>query len=1404
MGIITAIVAAIRVGGSQDFRSLIGRATESRATVEADLMSSTSADVCELWSGEGVVRVLGLPALLQLIYVAEDKSEASAGIYTLPEAIRYGYYSKGTGPDRATEIIQDFDLESYHDDAFNDLAAFQARQSPPNLSLNVSIKLKNRDSVSKVVAPVGVILQGGVLIFAAVAQYKPRILHDNEPFSYGFPMFLAGTLALATGMFWCAQVVDSSTTERKHEPSKGFKNLHASHDASDAKYPDLVIWLQQGGQMHGDQRYESFGRQCPAKTIMTSERLDNRSRSRANFTSAIVAVGTSLFGFIAQFVALRAMHATITVAQLGAVLLMTLLRSFAHSAREHQNDIKYPEVVDGNELEWLAKNINKCKTWEVVTALDERLLQPSQTIAMDVMKSRARLADLSENWELGGNKDMLKFLQTAIEDTMNHVFTKMSLMDSWGSSPEFQWRLPVIVNSNLGYYVTLRLTRLSNEIGGWQVWTANMNDLEATLCLWTSFMKETKRKHLQSGRLPAQLVRLMGPATRESKMEYDIWINRGTKFRKALAPIAEDVQYLGWTGVVLKDSPKTEFISVICNDRLERLCAQDLYAWFMFGLTEIIAKVGGNTTLRSSDPALEQPIATIVSDAEKNESTGFRLINSEMSALAACYSNSGLGTIEDAYVALVPALRAAGILPSPNNAYSGVIEEARRLEEVEQSGSGEQEWEQALEMLWWHYHSSITTGASLLEIELEIKQYLLRLARRLSPEAVMEISDSYPPRLSPPWTFSTDSERVRMWDAVYMGWQIFPRASEDRAVSLFALGLACPPEKPEEEKGRVFQLVVETLEKINLRVLHMADVVLHLAQLALENELPDTAKTLAKLVWERTVVPWNDRHETRNLEATALLMKVYRRQAESGDDNKDPFLTYVLNQESMELAVNTDILTEVTASDIKKGQIPIELLVIRGSRTPLQWAAETARQSIIEQLLKAGAAVDEIMADHGGRTALQAAAGAGHEGIVKLLLAEGANFNATPSEVSGRTALQAAAEGGHLNIVQLLLVARANVNAPPSEISGTTALQAAAVGHHLGIVKLLLENKADVNATAPLRIPRKAALQAAAEGDHERLVKHFLATKTDINDASSEVSGWTALQVAAKGGYERIVKALLGAGADVDAAPVEYSGRTALQAAVEGGHGNIVKLLLGAKADINAKPAQYSGRTALQAAAERGRENFVELLLAKGAEFNGAPAEYLGRTALQAAAEGGYLQILDLLLVAGADLDAPCTQYGRTALQAAAEGGHESTVKRLLMVKADVNAAPARISGRTALQAAAEFGHYNIVRLLLKSNAQPNAAPSKVSGRTALQAATEFGHFRIVRLLLKAGANPNAEAAMYSGFTALECAVNGRHAAIVRVLLKAGAMRVVGVASGSDEFQNLLELAQIKTLVSGF
>ncbi|RYP50204.1 hypothetical protein DL768_004225 [Monosporascus sp. mg162] len=59
LGVITAIVGAIRVGGPSWLKAIIGRARENRAVAESELMSSTSNEVWELWNGQEIVRVMG-------------------------------------------------------------------------------------------------------------------------------------------------------------------------------------------------------------------------------------------------------------------------------------------------------------------------------------------------------------------------------------------------------------------------------------------------------------------------------------------------------------------------------------------------------------------------------------------------------------------------------------------------------------------------------------------------------------------------------------------------------------------------------------------------------------------------------------------------------------------------------------------------------------------------------------------------------------------------------------------------------------------------------------------------------------------------------------------------------------------------------------------------------------------------------------------------------------------------------------------------------------------------------------------------------------------------------------------------------------------------------------------------
>jgi len=91
LGIITAIVGAIRVGGPPWLRAVIGRARENRAAPEVELMSSTSHEVCELWNGEAVVRMVGRPKIQQLVFLDDCEDGETFGIYSVAAAEQEGF-----------------------------------------------------------------------------------------------------------------------------------------------------------------------------------------------------------------------------------------------------------------------------------------------------------------------------------------------------------------------------------------------------------------------------------------------------------------------------------------------------------------------------------------------------------------------------------------------------------------------------------------------------------------------------------------------------------------------------------------------------------------------------------------------------------------------------------------------------------------------------------------------------------------------------------------------------------------------------------------------------------------------------------------------------------------------------------------------------------------------------------------------------------------------------------------------------------------------------------------------------------------------------------------------------------------------------------------------------------------
>ncbi|KAE9580679.1 hypothetical protein CGCF415_v000662 [Colletotrichum fructicola] len=83
LGIIAILISAIRIGGGRRLKSLVGRARETQAVAEQELLSSTSASVCELWNGEQVARLIGEPTGIVTVVAARDGK-----IYSLRDAFK--------------------------------------------------------------------------------------------------------------------------------------------------------------------------------------------------------------------------------------------------------------------------------------------------------------------------------------------------------------------------------------------------------------------------------------------------------------------------------------------------------------------------------------------------------------------------------------------------------------------------------------------------------------------------------------------------------------------------------------------------------------------------------------------------------------------------------------------------------------------------------------------------------------------------------------------------------------------------------------------------------------------------------------------------------------------------------------------------------------------------------------------------------------------------------------------------------------------------------------------------------------------------------------------------------------------------------------------------------------------
>ncbi len=352
LGILTAVVSVIRLYGKASLKSFIGRAQEAHGVAEAELCSSTSQDVCEMWSNGGICRVFGRPKILEFIYTKgqnfypmegseEENSPPHCGIYRPKDVLN----DISKAPDGCSD--QWIEVDETPSSAYPGFAPF------PNLSLNVGTRRTSKRLLASAAAA-GLLLETSFFVYATWATfYNPEFYTEEDaPHPWSFVLGMAGTLVLMCGMTLCAALIERRSSERQ------FRTVERRVGA---KPKPRVFWVQCGDQRVGDQQFRSFAYAEEKQEYTTSyiNQLDRYFVLGLQYSTILwVAVVSSLLGFACQFVGFRGLHGSITLYQLACTLVMSIIRALLRSRRldRDQNLLEnFDRLSESAELD--------CKRW---------------------------------------------------------------------------------------------------------------------------------------------------------------------------------------------------------------------------------------------------------------------------------------------------------------------------------------------------------------------------------------------------------------------------------------------------------------------------------------------------------------------------------------------------------------------------------------------------------------------------------------------------------------------------------------------------------------------------------------------------------------------------------------------------------------------------------------------------------------------------------------------------------------------------------------------------------------------------------------------------------------------------------------------------------------------------------
>ncbi|KAK0372576.1 hypothetical protein CLIM01_10071 [Colletotrichum limetticola] len=1233
LGIITIIISAIRVGGPGFLKALIGRARENLAVAEQELMSSTSTEVCELWNGHEVVRCMGSAPIAEFICL-------------LPES----------GVTKETKTQQDH-VESpnpVNPSTTGMIITRNPRKSSPNITLN-SHNITSRAEL-RTAALWGILLQLGLVAYAGCSVYHPALgfLKDGNPVArYAFPCHWVGTLLLVVGLLLCAHVVESSTVEESFRPSK---DLMAQ-----------MVWLQQTKTV-SDQIFDSFAVYSKSKRpfITTSERerearnpsgpslkqeevsgsaLMNESPKVFLELETTIGMTISLCGYIVQFFGLRGLHWSVSIAQLGAILLMTGVRSWVR--RGLANPPTSFRTRSGFELDWFATTFAdvpnspwipeakcKAKPWKIgclkahVEQFEEGVQKrdSDSSIAHRVVMIRKDIAQLA-NWQGPASMEAVS-LARSIEATMDLLFRDSEQVDYTWSLASQRGEPGENLEEQLIYF---RLNRIEGK------WNAHADELEAALSMWLYSIDDIEKneetnhqdtvgdnkddKWLRVKGSPSRPgLRLLGSYTESLHRDLSWWMPSETTRIIRLSRLTnlpedgvtndelckENHRVVGSGGSEIGRrrygaAKLSEFtIEIKQPEKYERKSYESgsgskseegvpetppttegdgsnhdfLAAEFLGPLKLLYAQDMFSSFFRTAAMSLKEPLEGPVDTRKKHEATAhtswksFVLHNSQLSQLARDIESTGLGSLSDAHLSMIPALSFEKKLPGASIIIDLAREKARIHERL-------QDWQQAGEIYLWLFRvartfpleNELSTLATVIVVDF-LRQVSLALDLALQqiqtyddepPHGLWEVKDlkqelqnellsNFDMGVEP-----TVAALLRMYENQRRPWKL--NLLKD-PVSCNESESGCNETSNSGSEDGSSKTSNSCQEKLNYTDLHEA------ARIQIQKRYRKQM-SLAKDINAKDVLGWTPLHYgVRRHDIVTTLMRSPRIDINARDlvewtplhyacktqekpDNKIDYEAARLHATVGSMPYNTILRLLEGGADInaqgRDGVAPIhcaaitgfvegvkllteagaEINVLDGSgKTALHWAVFYGRQATVEYLWRIA---NRTLRDRKGRTALHLAVISGNWEIATWLADNDAEIVA--GDRNRRIPLHQAAWDGKLDLIQLMYKKSPAAVNTPDGYGGTPLRCAVRNGQEVVVRWLLEQTEAEINPTSGGYSLIHSAIEQDRADIAELLIKHGASL------ASRSGNERSLLHEAVLHGNEEITEMLLKAGA---------------------------------------------------------------------------------------------------------------------------------------------------------------------------------------------------------------------------------------------------------------------------------